>query len=298
MSATPTPLQAVLLACLALLATACPRSVPEGAAVRVGVGSTVEQRMLAALTQVALEQAGVAATLVSDLGDTVAVRGAALDDDVDVYWDYTGAAWSLALGRAQPPPDPRESFEAVRVADAENGLFWIGPSQANATLALFVRAAERPPGEQGTISWLAGQLGVESGGLCADPDFLDRPAGYAALAEAYAISTDLVPTTPSGTTKAVTAVATGECYAGLSTATSGTAVNAGLLALVDDQGVFPAFVVAPVVREGGRADAAAVMAALDGVAVRLDTDGLAQLNARVTGGEDARAVAEEFLAGG
>ena len=107
-----------------------------------------------------------------------------------------------------------------------------------------------------------------------------------------------MPTTPSGTTKAVTAVATGECYAGLSTATSGTAVNAGLLALVDDQGVFPAFVVAPVVREGGRADAAAVMAALDGVAVRLDTDGLAQLNARVTGGEDARAVAEEFLAGG
>ena len=287
----------VAMAVLVLSLTACTTEVPEGAAVRVGAGSTVEQRVLGALTQVALEQTGLTVAVVGDLGDTVDVRGVALADDVDVYWDYTGAAWTLALGRALPPADPGESFEAVRAADDDNGLRWLGPSGADASLTFFVRAGERPAEDGATISWLAGQLGGGAGGLCADAEFLERPGGYDALAAAYAISTDLVPTTPTGTTKAMTAVATGECVAGLATTTSGTAVNAGLLPLRDDQGVFPALVLAPVVRTGGRADASGVALALEDLAGRLDSATLARLNAEVIAGADPVEVATDLLGG-
>lgn len=266
--------------------------------IRIGAGSTVEQRVLAGLTQVVLDEAGFSAMVMPDLGDTVDVRAGALDGEIDVYWDYTGAAWALALGRSQPSPDARESFEAVRAADADNGLRWLGPTDANATLALFVRGTDRPAGEEGTLSWLAGQLPLTEGGLCADRDFLNRPEGYRALADAYAISTDLVPVTRAGESKAITSVATGECFAALATVTSGTAVNAGLLPVIDDQRVFPAFVVAPVIAEDGRAASPAIVTALEGLATRLDDASLAALNARVIGGEDPRVVAEEWLGDG
>ncbi len=290
--ALPSLLAGLLTAVLLTVACTDGSGRPE---VRLGVGATVEQRALAGLTRVTLEELGLEVRVVPDIGDTVDVRAMMLDGDLDLYWDYTGAAWSLGLGRAQPSADPRESFEAVRAADVANGLRWYGPTQANATLALFVRAAERPADDAGTMSWLAGQLATVPGGLCADEDFLNRPAGYAALADAYAIATTSVSTVAAGEAKAITSVASGECYAALATATSGTAVSAGLLPVIDDQGVFPAFVVAPVVREGGRADTEAITQALDEVSARIGTLDLAELNARVTAGEDPAEAAADLL---
>lgn len=288
--ARPTPLAAVVLLLACVLGCTTP---PEGQVV-VAVGSTVEQRVLAALTQHALEQAGVTVALTDDRGSTTAVRAAVLEGEGDVYWDYTAAAWTLALGRSQPSPDPAESFEAVRAADVGNGLRWLGPSRVNATLSLFVRAAERPPGPEGTMTWLAGRLAVVEGGLCADAEFLRRPAGWPAVADVYAVSGDLARTGASEA-KAITAVARGDCYAAVATATSPTAVNAGLVAVIDDREVFPAFVAAPVVAQGSPADTPEVAVALERVAAALDTATLASLNARVVAGADPSQLAEEVL---
>ena len=74
-----------------------------------------------------------------------APRGALRRNDIDVYWDYTGAAWVLGMQGQVPPADPEESYEQVRSADAEIGLEWLAPTTANATLALFVRAEDAVP---------------------------------------------------------------------------------------------------------------------------------------------------------
>src|SRR5687768_7226290 len=106
--------------------------------IAVGVGSTTEQRVLAALTAQALTEAGMTPDLQPDLGGTVGLRRAALAGDIDVFWDYTGAAWALGMGQQAPPADPEESFQRVSRADVRNGLTWLPASRANATLALFV----------------------------------------------------------------------------------------------------------------------------------------------------------------
>ena len=63
----------------------------------------------------------------------------------------------------------------------------------------------------------------------------------------------------------------------------------------DELGVFPAFVIAPVVREGSPADRRLVTAALERVSAALDTPTMARLNAQVAAGDDPSTVARGFL---
>lgn len=282
----------------AVLVAACDRSDGgEGPRVVVGVGSTTEQRVLAALTVQALDAAGMAPEVRTDLGGTVGLRREALTGGIDVFWDYTGAAWALGMGQQAPPSDPQESFERVRRADQDNGLTWLDPSGANATLALFVRrddlpAQDRPRG----LPWLAGVLSSGEGTLCADPEFITRTGGLESLAVAYAIDVDRLTeaAVPAGEDEAIAAASSGRCFAALATATSGEARLAGLVPVVDDLMVFPAFVIAPVARSDRVAQIPGLAEALGQVTQRLDSEQLARMNAAAEDGEDPGDIAEEF----
>jgi osmoprotectant transport system substrate-binding protein len=286
------------LAVLAAVCAGCTASRSETApAVVLGVGPTTEQRVLAALTVVALRDAGTVVTVrpVED-GDTVALRREAAAGRVDLFWDYTGAAWGLGLNQQAPPADPEESYARVRRADEERGLLWLRPTAANATLALFVDAADLPPpGQPRGLTWLAGVLSDGGETLCADRDFIVRPGGLEALAAAYAVDLGRIEVRPAPEPAAIAGVAAGRCFAGLATATSGAARDAGLVPVTDDLRVFPAFVVAPVARAAVAEAHPGLEAALDPVARRLDTDALAELNARANAGADPERLAEEFL---
>ncbi len=276
--------------------TASQAEEPQSETVVVGVGSTVEQQVLAALTWEALRRAGAEVRLEQGLGGTPSLRRNALIGSIDAYWDYTGAAWSLGRGEQAPPADPAESWERISRADEDTNLVWLRPSAANATLGLVVRADDLPPrGAQRGMTWLAQELSTGQRRLCADKDFVRRPAGLQALAEEYAIALDQVEVVERAEDEAITAVAAGECFAGLATATSGTAARRGLVAVADDLRVFPAFIVAPVVREGSTADRPRVRRTLEAVAGLLDTVALARLNAAVEAGREPRAVAARFL---
>jgi osmoprotectant transport system substrate-binding protein len=283
---------------VALLAPGCAQQSPAGGTyddrtVTLGVGSTDEQRVLAALTITALTRAGIAvAQPRTKLGGTQGLRQEARRGSIDLYWDYTGAAWSLGLGQQNPPADPRESYERVAKEDAAQGLVWLPPSAVNATLALFVRAAERP--EDGTMTELARELSAGSRTLCADPDFINRPAGYAALAEEYSIRA-LIPLREASEQESIAAVADGSCFAGLATATSGEARRAALVPVADDQRVFPAFIAAPVVRADVLERQPEIAQALTPLIQALTTDRLAELNAQLIGNADPQTIAEAFL---
>ena len=265
----------------------------------VGVGSTTEQRVLAALTVQVLSEAGLAPEVRSDLGGTVGLRREAIGGSIDVFWDYTGAAWALGMGQQAPPADPEESFQRVSRADVDNGLTWLTPSAANATLALFVRRSDLPPADESRgLPWLAGVLSSGDRHLCADREFITRSGGLEALASAYAIDLERLTelSIPAAEPAAIRGVETGRCFAALATATSGEAALAGLVPVSDDLMVFPAFTIAPVARTE-RVDAVPqIKAAVQEVTRVLDTGALARLNARVEGGEDPAEVAEEFLA--
>jgi osmoprotectant transport system substrate-binding protein len=283
---------------LLLVAVAgCTGGAPEvEEAVVIGVGSTVEQQVLAALTVVALTDAGLPTEVRPDLGDTVGLRRQALAGEVDVIWDYTGAAWALGLGQQNPPAEPLESYQRVREEDRDNGLTWLEPTTANATLALFVRAEALPPEpEPNGMDWLAGKLSVDQEALCVDEDFRRRPGGLAELATAYPMDLGRLEIIAAGEEEAIAAVAGGRCFAGLATATSGVASNAGLVPVEDELGVFPAFIVAPVAREGALGRHPEVADALVAVVERLDTATLAALNAEAERGVEPEELARRFL---
>lgn len=278
-----------------LLAVGCLPATSEPApTVVVGVGSSDEQRLLAALSIVALNRSGLVPEIRPDLGGTVDLRREARRGNIDVFWDYTGAAWALGLHQQTPPADPRESYERVRRADEERNLTWLEPTAANATLALFVRESALPEGEPATLSWLS--RGLSDHQLCADADFIQRPGGLEDLARAYAFNLDDVVLVSAGESDAIAQVASGSCYAGLATATSGAARNADLVPVADDLVVFPAFVVAPVARTRAVQAVPEIAEVFATVAALLDTARLAALNARVGEGADPEQLAEELLA--
>jgi osmoprotectant transport system substrate-binding protein len=280
---------------LALTAVGC-RTADAAPALVIGVGSTDEQRVLAALAAEALRRADVPVEVRMDLGGTLGLRREALADQIDLFWDYTGAAWALGLREAAPPADPVESWERIRQADERRGLRWLEPTNANATLALFVRGADLPADSaQRDMGWLAGELSGGRRRLCADADFIARDGGLRALAAEYGIDASRLPKRAADESEAVVAVRAGECFAGLATATSGDARAAGLVPVDDELRVFPAFVVAPVVRAGSPADDPAVVAALAPVTGAVDTATLAELNARAVDGQQPTAVAAAFL---
>lgn len=283
-----------MLAIAGVVASACRDA---GApSVVIGAGDTDEQRLLAALARDAVRRAGAQAEIRDGLGGTTGLRRQALGDQVDLYWDYTGAAWTLGLRETAPPADPLESWERVREADADQGLRWLAASDANATFALVVRRTDLPPADgQRGMGWLAGELSGGARRLCADPDFLARTDGLPSLAAEYGIDTAGMPRRAASEAEAIAAVRAGDCFAGLATATSGDARAADLVPVEDELRVFPAFVIAPVVREGSPADTAAVTTALGEVAAALNTSTMARLNARVVEGEDPATVAVGFL---
>lgn len=277
------------------MASACTEA---GAALSVviGAGGTAEQQVLAALAHETVRRAGVPVELRDAGGGTTGMRRAALAGQIDLYWDYTGAAWTLGMREGAPPADPLESWERVAQADEDRGLRWLEPSAANATLALVVRRADLPAaGQPRGLGWLAGELSSGQRRLCADPDFIARGDGLASLAAEYGIDTAGMPRRAAGEADAIAAVAAGDCFAGLATATSGAARAADLVPVADELGVFPAFVIAPVVREGSPADRRLVTAALERVSAALDTPTMARLNAQVASGDDPSTVARGFL---
>lgn len=287
------------LCALVLVVAACTEeATPAPDPVIIGVGSTTEQRVLAALTLTALGRAAVVTEVRTDLGGTTALRGDAQQGRIELFWDYTGAAWALGLDNQRPVNDPEESWERVHEADKANGLTWLPPTTANATLALFVRPTALPPeGEPRGLSWLATVLSEGGRALCADPDFIERPGGWAQLAGAYAINRGVVPLEHADEDEAIRKVAADDCFAGLATATSGAAQAEGLVEVTDDLRVFPAFVVAPVARTAALGAHPELADALAGLVALLDNGALAALNAQAEGAspEELQQLADQFL---
>lgn len=305
----------VLLLTAATLAAACTgtqvdateTAPPEQAVdpVRVASGPDPETLLLAHTYAAAVELEGQPAEVVT-FSDTRDARRALELGDVHVHPGYTGEAWLEVLGRADPPGDLQESFTAVRLADQDRGIVWIRPrfelpsidggeqAPANATFAFVVAGPPSIDADLRTMSQLAARLSEQpDAAVCVDNEFGTRVDGLRAVLTAYSVRSDraFVAATPE---EAVRGVASGDCIAGLTTATDGAAWRAGLRPLVDDLRVFPAFVPVPTMRQDAIDRWPEVRRALGPAATELSTELLGRSNARVAGGETAEVVGAEL----
>lgn len=328
--ARPARTAAFVLAVVLSAACGGPADAPELGTVRVGAGPDAESLLLAETMVALLELRGVPAEVVgfSDARDS---RRALELADVELRVGYSGEAWLEVLGLPDPPGDPWQSVEAVREHDLDRGIVWLVPtgddagddardqdpgaadgdvdggaadgaqgsaavtaSLPNATFAFVVAGPPAVDADLRTVSQLAARLAERpEATVCVDGEFGERPDGLRAVLAAYSVRSDR-PFLAADPAEAVLGVVAGDCLAGLTTATDGAAWRAGLVPLLDDLAVFPAFVPLPQVRLDVLETRPELAAALRPLVTELATSDLARANGRVLAGLARADVATEL----
>jgi osmoprotectant transport system substrate-binding protein len=266
--------------------------------VRIGVANDQETLLLGHVLRELLAAEEVAAEVVS-FGHASDARRAVEFREVDLVPTYTGAVWLDEFGWADPSGDPSTSYERVRSEDARRGLVWLPPTEANATFTFVVAG---PPAETAGFDSLTDLVVAVNTDpeamLCVDPDYAERPDGFAELARLYSIheevlANQLLAAPPE---EAVIGVTRGGCIAGMTTTTDGRAWVAGLRTLSDPQRTFPAFVVAAVAAEAALAEQEGLEEALAPFGPALTTQPRAAGNRRLVLGEPVAEVAADAAA--
>lgn len=311
---------AALLALAALAMAACtPRgdigvvpttgassdATPAGPRVVIGTSPLAESRLLGATMAELLTIGGFTPTI-DERADSAILRDALEVGDVDAAPGYSGRAWLEVLQRPDPPGDPRTSFARVREADLTDGIVWLSPRfdleagadgpPADSTFGLFVRGVPSADADLTSVAQLALRLGERPDAeVCLDQQFADRPDGWSAVAQAYAIGERTL--TLAVPEQALALVAEGSCLVGLASATDGRAWGAGLALLNEPLDVFPAFVVTAQVRASTLERLPGVREALTPLPAQLTTRLLGEANAAVVAGASIEEVARELARG-
>lgn len=274
----------------------------DGAEIVVGAKNFTEQLILGKIAVIALDVAGFEVVDRTNIPGSVPARQGLVTGEIDMEWEYTGTAWLSYLGETETIPEPREQYEAVREADAANGLTWLSPAEANNTYAFAVRTEALP--ELGEISTLSGiaELPVEQRTLCVESEFASRNDGLVPLLEAYGIPLgdpqgvprDNIRTLDTGAV--YTATDDGLCNFGEVFTTDGRILALDLTVLEDDRDFFPAYNISAVVLTETLEEHPGIADVFGQISPLLTDEVLQQLNARVdVDGEEPADVALDWM---
>jgi osmoprotectant transport system substrate-binding protein len=295
-----------LIAAMAMFAAACgdddddvdvddedvEDGVLEGVSITVGSKEFDEQLILGHMTRIVLEDAG------ADVDDEIGligsdiVRQALEAGDIDIMWEYLGTAWVTYLGNEEAvSADPQEQVEALREEDA--GFVWLEPTGFNNTYGVAMTAEQADEFGATAVSDVPDILDEESGAaLCGGTEFTTREDGMLGLQDQYGFEFPNVNEIDDALV--YTAVADGECLFGSIFATDGRIDELDLVVLEDDQGFFPPFQAAVVVREDAYDPEMDDL--FNPIAEALDDETMIELNRRVSvEEEDPEDVAREWL---
>jgi osmoprotectant transport system substrate-binding protein len=268
----------------------------DGATVAVGSKNFTEQIILGKMAVILFESAGASASDLTNVPGSQTVRQAMLEGIMDFQWEYTGTAWITYLGNVDPIPDEQAQYEAVRDADAANGLVWTQPSALNNTYAM---ATTRERSEALGITALSELAGLDESEMtfCLDAEFAARNDGFEPMLEHY----DLPPV-PNERRRIMDlgaiyqATANGECTFGEVFATDGRIPALDLVVLEDDRAYFPRYNLSGVINADLYAEHPQIVELVDPLTQRLDNETMARLNQQVdVDGREPAEVAWEFL---
>ncbi|MFP7759823.1 glycine betaine ABC transporter substrate-binding protein [Marisediminicola sp. LYQ134] len=275
---------------------------PDDASITITSKNFTEQLILGKIAVIAASAAGFEVEDLTNVPGSVPVRELMLSGDADMTWEYTGTAWLTFLAEEEGIPDQQEQYEAVRDADAENGLTWLPTAPLNNTYAMAVRteAVEELDGVA-TLSDVAA-LPVEDRTFCVEPEFNSRADGMSPMLEAYDLergSDDGVPESNIGifdTGAVYTATDRGTCNFGEVFTTDGRIDQLDLTVLEDDRGFFPAYNVAAVLATETLEEYPELEQVFGQISPEITDETLRELNLRVdSAGEEPADVALDFM---
>lgn len=262
-----------LLAC-ALLSFACAR--PGARPVRVGSKNFSESVLLGEVVAQALEARGVPVSRKLGLGGSFVCHSALLANELDLYPEYTGTAYTAIL-HEKPDSDPETVRRRVEGEYRRRwNLVWSPPLGFENTFALVVRGDDARRLGLRTISDLAAHAETMRPGF--GYEFVERADGYAGLARAYGLSfrerpaeMDLGLLYPALEAHRVDVVA--------GNSTDGLIAAIGGVVLEDDRHYFPPYEAAYVVRGDAWSKRPEIRQVLQSLAGRLDAPKMRAWNA-------------------
>ena len=278
-----------------------PMDLPAGAHLTITSKNFTEQLILGKIAVIAAKAAGFEVTDQTNVPGSVPARELMTSHGADMTWEYTGTAWLSYLGQKSGIPDKQAQYEAVRDADASNGLTWLTPAPLNNTYALAMRQEEAERLGITKLSQIA-DLPVEDRTFCVESEFNSRPDGLSPLLEAYGIPRGSADGVPDGnvsifdTGAVYTAADRGTCEFGEVYTTDGRIDKLGLRIMQDDRGFFPAYNVAPVLDTATLAEYPGLEGVFDQISPAITDDALREMNLEVDDqGEEPADVAYRFM---
>ena len=261
---------------------------------KVGSKNLTEQFIVAELYAASLEASGISVERRINLGPTLVVHDALVTGAIDIYPEYTGTALGAIMKIATDDYSQKEVYQRVKAYyEKEFKLLWLPPSGVNNGYAMVVRLQTAQAMNLRTLSDLAKVS--KSLKLGAGPEFGDRRDGIRGLKDVYGLEfseyrrfADLQRRYDALMQKQID-VANGF-------ATDWQIAADRLVALSDDKGLFPPYVLAPVVRMDTVAGNAKAVEALERVGMLIDNATMQELNRQVEfDKKEPRQVAEAFL---
>jgi osmoprotectant transport system substrate-binding protein len=274
----------------------------DGAEITVGSKNFTEQLILGKIAVIALQVAGFSVSDRTNIPGAAPSRAGQVSGEIDMQWEYTGTGWLNYLAMPEGIPDQQEQYEAVRDADAANGITWLPPAEANNTYAFAVRSeAVDSLGGVATLSDVAA-LPVEERTFCVESEFATRSDGFEPMLEAYGIPLGDPQGVPRENVRVLdtgavyTATDAGDCNFGEVFTTDGRIESLDLTVLEDDRGYFPAYNIAPVVLTETLEEHPEITDVFAEITPLLTDEVMINLNGRVdVGGEDPADVAYDWL---
>lgn len=262
----------------------------------VGGKNFTEQQILSSMTTQYLEGLGYDVDKRAGLGSAV-LRQAQENGQVDLYWEYTGTSLINYNDESAKGMTVDETYQKVKELDAEKGLVWLEPSDANNTYALAMR--EESVEETGitTLSDLAQAVNDEQGLTFAmNAEFYAREDGWRPLQQAYEFRAGRGDVKRMDSGLVYQALRDKQVDVGLVFATDGRIPAFDFQVLKDDQNFFPAYALTPVVRQATLDENPELAEQMNTLSDLLDNDTMSTLNARVDVDKTPiERVAENFL---
>ncbi|MDI4637574.1 MULTISPECIES: glycine betaine ABC transporter substrate-binding protein [Halomonadaceae] len=261
----------------------------------VGGKNFTEQQILASMTSQYLDGLGYDVEKRSGMGSAV-LRQAQENGQIDLYWEYTGTSL-INYNDVTERLSPEDTYTRVKELDAEKGLVWLAPSDANNTYALAMREDDAQERGIKTLSDLAQAVNDDEGLTFAlNAEFYAREDGWRPLQQAYDFRVGRGDVKRMDSGLVYQALRDSQVDVGLVFATDGRIPAFNFQVLEDDQNYFPAYALTPVVREETLAANPKLEGQMGKLSSLLDDDTMSSLNAQVdVEKETIERVAEGFL---
>lgn len=277
-----------------VLTVACsPGGSGSAPAIRVASKDFTEQFILGEMYAQLLEANGFKVERKLNLGGTPVAQQALVSNEIDLYPEYTGTGLLTVL-KLPVNTDPATVYNTVKSSYADQfNLVWLDPAPMNNTQAVAMKQTRASELGIVTISDLVAKASELV--MVGPPEFQEREDGLPGMRSVYGnFSFKEYKSVDPGLR--YQAINENQADVTVAFGTDGEIAAFDLVVLVDDQGLWPPYQVAPVVRKDVLDANPKIAEVLNSLAPFLTDSVMQQLNYQVSGKQREPAdVAREFL---